>query len=110
MGHLSKTYLSNQTKTKFIPEYKKQSKLSTYKFQREKIEPGLEKFELRTKYPRNRVYGLKLHRSVLKTEYKLDSAKTSFWELKLQVKSQKAMKQSLQLMDLSSNPMEILLD
>ena len=66
MGHLSKTYLSNQTKTKFIPEYKKQSKLSTYKFQREKIEPGLEKFELRTKYPRNRVYGLKLHRSVLK--------------------------------------------
>ena len=66
MGHLSKTYLSDNTKTKLIPHYRKQTKLSTYNFQREKVEPGLEKFELRTKYPRNRVYGLKLHRSVLK--------------------------------------------
>ena len=71
IAHLSNTYLTKPPKIDIKPPYHKQSKLQSYNFKKFKIEPGLEKFELRTKSPRNRVYGLKIHRSVLKNRVQI---------------------------------------
>lgn len=71
IAHLAKSYLSGSTSTVLKQPYHKQSQLQTYNFTKIKVEPGLEKFELRTKSPRNRVYGLKIHRSALKNRLQI---------------------------------------
>jgi exopolysaccharide biosynthesis protein len=65
LSHLSRTYRKQKTRKPF--QY--QTQVQVVDYQKETIEPGIQKFSFSTQEPSNDAYGFKIHHSLLKKRF-----------------------------------------